>query len=538
MSGEADLAKPPGALAPLGHRAFALLWTATLVSNIGTWMHDVSAAWLMTSLSPSPLIVAMVQAATTAAMALFALPAGAIADLFDRRRVLILVTVIKCLLALILGILTVSGVVDAASLLVITFLLGVGSALMAPAWQAIVPSLVPSELLKSAISLNSAGLNVARAIGPSVGGLIIAAAGVAVAFFLNAASEVVILAALLVWKPLPAPSDRRLERFLPAIVAGLRYASHAPLLRSVLWRAMGFFVFAAAFWSLLPLLVRAVLQAEAAFYGVTVGAVGAGAVCGAFVLPKIDKRLGPNRLLGLGTIGMAGVLLILATLPYRGAVLGSAFGAGTMWIFVLSTLNLAAQRALPDWVRGRGLSIYGGVFFGAMTVGSLVWGSLATWFSVPVAMATAALGMLAVMPVLGRIALGEQGVDLTPAGHWPEPVVAIGIDAASAPVMILVDYRIDPAQSADFLAAMNDLAAARRRDGAYHWEVMQDTTDPAAVTEVFFVGNWEEHERQHARVTRHDAVLQARVNAFHIGADAPTVRHFVAVRSEAKPVPK
>lgn len=537
MSGNAGGPKQAGALAPLRHRAFALLWTATLVSNIGTWMHDVSAAWLMTSLSPSPLIVAMVQAATTAAMALFALPAGAIADLFDRRRVLILVTVVKCLLALLLGLLTASGVVSAASLLLITFLLGVGSALMAPAWQAIVPTLVPGDLLKSAISLNSAGLNVARAIGPSIGGAIIAVSGVAVAFFLNAASEVVILAALLLWKPTGAPSERRLERFLPAIVSGLRYAAHAPLLRSVLWRALGFFAFAAAFWSLLPLLVRGVLQAQAPFYGVTVGAVGAGAVCGAFVLPRVDRRLGPNRLLAFGTIGMAGVLLTLAMLPHRGAVLLAAFGAGVMWIFVLTTLNVGAQRALPDWVRGRGLSIYGGVFFGAMTLGSLVWGGLATWFSVPVAMAAAGIGMIAVLPVLARIAVSEQGVDLAPAGHWPDPVVVTGIEPESAPVMILVDYRIDPMQRAEFLAAMDELAAARRRDGAYQWEIVQDTTDPASMTEVFFVGSWAEHERQHSRVTRHDAALQARVNAFHVGTGVPTVRHFIAARSGGKPVP-
>lgn len=528
MSADAGASKQAGALAPLGHRAFALLWTATLVSNIGTWMHDVSAAWLMTSLSASPLIVSMVQAATTAAMALFALPAGAIADLFDRRRVLLLVTVVKCLLALLLGVMTASGAVSAASLLFITFLLGVGSALMAPAWQAIVPGLVPGNLLKSALALNSAGLNVARAIGPSIGGLIIAGAGIAVAFFLNAASEVVILIALLMWRPRHAPSERRLERFLPAIVAGLRYASHAPMLRSVLWRALGFFLFAAAFWSLLPMLVRSVLQADATFYGVTVGAVGAGAVCGAFMLPVIDRRLRPNRLLAVATVGMACVLLALAMLPYRGPVIASAFCAGIMWIFVLSTLNVGAQRALPDWVRGRGLSIYGGVFFGAMTLGSLVWGGFATWLSVPVALAMAGGGMLAVLPVLGRIALNEVAVDLTPASHWPEPWIAIGIDAQSAPVMIVVDYRIDPMRLADFLTAMNDLAASRRRDGAYHWEVMQDTTDPASVTEVFFVANWEEHERQHARVTRHDAELQARVNAFHVGSVAPIVRHFVA----------
>jgi len=521
-----------GALAPFRERAFALLWTATLVSNIGTWMHDVSAAWLMTSLSPSPFVVALVQAATTAAMALFALPAGAIADLLDRRRVLMTVTVAKCLLAALLGVLTAAGAITATSLLAITFLLGVGSALMAPAWQAIVPSLVPRPALKAAVSLNSAGLNVARAIGPSIGGLLIAGAGVAVAFFLNAASELVILAALLLWKPAPAVSSARPERFLGAMVAGLRYASHAPLLRTVLWRAVGFFLFASAFWSLLPLLVRSVLEAGAGFYGLLVGAVGVGAVGGALVLPWFDRWLGPNRMLATGTIGTALVLLVLGFVRVPAAALAAALLAGTMWIFVLSTLNVSAQGALPDWVRGRGLSIYGAAFFGAMTVGSIAWGALASWAGIPVALVTAGVGLLASLAALRSRRLHEHRVDLAPAGHWPEPVVATDLDAEAGPVMVQVEYRVDPAQAEEFLAVMHRLAAQRRRDGAYQWDLMRDTADPAAYTEYFLVGSWAEHERQHARVTRHDADLQAQAASFHVGDTRPRVRHFVGAREK------
>jgi len=529
----ATTATPPdtpssGALAPFRHRAFALLWTATLISNIGTWMHDVSASWLMTSLSPSPLVVALVQASTTAAMALFALPAGAIADLFDRRRVLIGVTFVKCLLALLLGVLTATGIVTATSLLVITFLLGVGSALMAPAWQAIVPSLVPRDALKAAVSLNSAGLNVARAVGPSVGGLLIAAAGVASAFYLNASSEVVILVALLLWRPAQAAASRNPETFLPAIVAGLRYAAHADSLKVVLWRACGFFLFASAFWALLPLLVRTVLQADAGFYGLMVGAVGAGAVTGAFVLPRVDKKLGPNGMLTLGTVGTAVVLLVLASVQVRPVGLGAAFCAGLMWIFVLSTLNVSAQAALPDWVRGRGLSIYGATFFGAMTLGALAWGALASGWNIEAALRCAGIGMLAGWIALRRIRLVEDKRDLTPAGHWPDPVVTTAVEHQRGPVMILVEYRIDPSRSADFLEAIRALAGQRRRDGAYQWEIMEDTAGPGAYTECFLLSSWAEHERQHARVTRHDADLQARVLAFHVGSEAPKVRHLIA----------
>ncbi len=519
-----------GALSPFRHRAFALLWTATLVSNIGTWMHDVSAAWLMTSLSPSPLVVALVQAATTAAMALFALPAGAIADLYDRRRVLLTVTTIKCALAALLGTLTVLGMVSATSLLAITFLLGVGSALMAPTWQAVVPSLVPPPALKAAVSLNSAGLNVARAIGPSVGGLLIASAGVAAAFFLNAATEIVILCALLSWRPVTAAPTSRPEQFLPAIVAGLRYASHAPLLRTVLVRAVGFFVFASAFWALLPLVVRTVLQADAGFYGLSVGAVGLGAVGGALLLPRIDQRLGPNRLLALGTVGMALVLLVLGSVQVRAAVLAAALVAGVMWIFVLSTLNVGAQSALPDWVRGRGLSIYGAAFFGAMTVGAIAWGALASWAGIGTALIAAAGGMLTGLWLLHRRKLHEGRVDLVPAGHWPEPAVPSGLAEDAGPVMVLVAYRIDPANAGEFTATMQHLAAERRRDGAYQWDLMHDVADPAAYTEYFLVESWSEHERQHARVTRHDADVQAQAAAFHVGSEPPHVRHLVAAR--------
>lgn len=230
-------------LAPLRHRAFALLWTATLISNIGTWMHDVSASWLMTAISPSPFVVAMVQAATSGAMALFALPAGAMADLFDRKRLLLSLVAFKAALAVLLGALAMLGVVNAASLLAITFLLGVGSALMAPVWQSIVPTLVPRVDLKPAVALNSLGINIARAIGPTLGGILIVSLGVASAFFLNAVSELVIISALLLWKPAASAPPKRPEQFVPAMIAGVRFAAHSTALKSVLWRSAGYFLF-------------------------------------------------------------------------------------------------------------------------------------------------------------------------------------------------------------------------------------------------------------------------------------------------------
>lgn len=522
---EAPQASP---FAPFRHRAFALLWTATLISNIGTWMHDVSAAWLMTSLSPSPFVVSLVQAATTAAMALFALPAGAMADLFDRRRLLMGLTAVKFVLAGLLGMFALLGRVDVWGLLLVTFLLGTASAFMGPVWQSVVPSLVPRSDLKAAVGLNSAGLNVARAIGPTVGGVIIVAAGAGAAFLLNALSELVILAALLLWTPAAVQAPRRAEQFLPAIAAGVRYALHSAALKTVLLRATAFFLFASAFWALLPLVVRTTLQAEASTYGLMVGAVGFGAVCGALLLPRVDRRLGSDRMVAVGTLGMAAVLWVLGLVPARGAALAACFAAGVAWIFVLSSLNVAAQNALPDWVRGRGLSIYGFAFFGSMTVGALFWGAVASAFGLAAALAAAGIGaVLAMLPVRGR-ALPAGTLDLRPAGHWPDPVVTLDVDQEDGPVLVMIEYRIDPARAAEFAAVMQDLSSERRRDGAYSWELMRDIADPALFTECFHVASWVEHEHQHARVTRADADLQTLARVFHVGPQPPQVRHLIA----------
>ncbi len=521
-------APPVRLLAPLKHRAFALLWTATLISNMGTWMHDVSAAWLMTSLSPSPFVVAMVQAATSGAMALFALPAGAMADLFDRKRLLIALVTFKAALAVLLGALTVLGIVSAWSLLTITFLLGVGSALMAPVWQSIVPTLVPRADLKPAVALNSLGINIARAIGPTLGGILIVSAGVASAFFLNAASELVIITALLLWTPTAAAPRKLPENFVPAMIAGVRFAAHSAALKIVLWRSGGFFLFASAFWALIPLVARQTLGGDASLYGMIVGAVGAGAVAGAVILPRIDARLGSDRTVQAGSVLMAIVLVLLGFAPSQLAAIAAGAFAGIAWIWVLSTLNVAAQNALPDWVRGRGLSIYGLVFFGAMTAGSLGWGALATWVGIPITFAVAALGLVLAIPLTRAYQLSVSPGDLTPSGHWPDPVVAAEVPGDRGPVMVTIEYRVSIDRQAEFRQAVHRLADQRRRDGAYQWGLMQDAADPERFIEYFLVESWTEHERQHARVTRADADLQAAITVFLVPGISPRVTHWAA----------
>lgn len=523
----APAAASNGAFAPFRHRVYAILWTATLLSNVGTWMHDVAAGWLMASLSPSPFVVSAVQATTTAAMALFALPAGALADRFDRRKLLLGLVAAKGVIALGLAALTFVGLVTPIGLLAITFALGICSAVMAPAWQSIVPMLVPRDDLRQAVAMNAMGINVARALGPAFGGYVVVKLGAATAFLANALSEVAILFALYFWKPAAPPAaGRRAEGFVPSMVSGLRFAAHASDLKSVLWRAAAFFPFASAYWALLPLVARDRLAGDATLFGALVAAIGAGAVAGALAMPRLGAKLGSEGMLAAGAGGTALALAVYAVAPWQSAALAVSLVAGASWIFVLSTLNVAAQDALPDWVRGRGLSIYGLVFFGCMTLGALCWGYLAASAGIPIALAGAAAGMIAVHALARRRPLATGRSDLVPAGHWPEPP-AVDV-TGRGPAMIQIEYRIDRADRDAFLVAIHALAEERRRDGAYIWEVFEDPEDAGRFLEVFVEASWEAHLLHHARVTKEDADVQAKVAAFHRGVEPPKVAHWLA----------
>jgi MFS family permease len=308
----------------------------------------------------------------------------------------------------------------------------------------------------------------------------------------------------------------------------VRFAAHSTALKSVLWRSAGFFLFASAFWALIPLVARQTLGGDASLYGMIVGAVGAGAVVGAVVLPRIDARLGSDRTVHVGSVLTAIVLILLGFVPSQLAAVAAGALAGIAWIWVLSTLNVAAQNALPDWVRGRGLSIYGLVFFGAMTAGSLGWGALATWVGIPMALAVAAVGLVLAIPLTRAYQLSVGPGDLTPSGHWPEPVVASEIPGDRGPVMVTIEYRVITDKHATFREAVHHLADQRRRDGAYQWGLMQDAADPEKFIEYFLVESWIEHERQHARVTRADADLQAEIAALAKSGSPPRITHWLA----------
>lgn len=526
----ADGQAQASALGPFRHPVFTVLWIATVVSNIGTWMQNAAAGWLMAGLDPDPLIVSLVQVATALPMFLLGLPAGALADILDRRRlllaVLVAVTALTAGFALLVGL----DLATPVALLVFTFLAGAGAALMAPAWQAIVPQLVPRRDLQPAIALNSVGINISRAIGPALAGVTIGVLGLAAPFWLNALSNLGVIGALLWWRP---PQERTLhlpaERFAGALHVGLRHARHNPHLSSTLLRGAGFFVFASAYWALLPLVARNQVAGSAELYGLLLGAIGAGAVAGAFILPWLKARLGPDRLVAAGTIGTAIALALFGIAREPAAAFVASVVAGLSWIAVLATINVSAQVALPGWVRGRGLAMFATVQFGAMSLGSIVWGQVGSAVSLPVAHFAAAIGALLTVPLLWRWKLlTAAGLDMTPSMHWPAPVLSHDVQNDRGPVLTMVAYRVAAEDRAAFLAAIQVLHRQRVRDGGYGWNVLEDAADSGRFVETFYNPSWVEHLRQHERVTQADRAVQEQVNAFHVGDGPPAVSHFIA----------
>lgn len=521
------------AFAPFRQRTFAILWTAALIANIGTWFRDVANGWTMTELAPDPAMVALVQAATTLPVFLFSLPAGALADLVDRRRLLIGIQVFLGATSVCLAVATTTGLMTPWLLLGLVFAGGLATAFMGPAWQSIVPEIVPREVLRPAIALNSLGINIARAIGPALGGLIVAVSGAALAYWLDAGSYLLILAALAWWKRPTAALTLPPEKFGSAMATGIRYVSASPDVRRTLFRAGMFFVFASAYWALLPLIARQTLDGDAGLYGILLTSIGAGAVVGALALPRLSGAVSGGQVVFLGTMATAGSMLVLATIPNSAAASAALFLAGAAWISVLTSVNVAAQTALPNWVRARGLAIYIMVFFGSMTVGALLWGRIAAETTIPSTLMIAAGGSVLAGLIALRVKLPKGDGNLMPSMHWPEPALAADVEHDRGPVMIEITYRVKAENRAAFLRVLKEFSRERRRDGGYRWQVFEDAGDPARIVETFLVPSWLDHLRQHQRVTQEDADLQARVTALHEGPEPPVVRHLLAIKAGA-----
>jgi MFS family permease len=518
--------------APFRHPAFTVVWTATLVSNVGGWMYSAASGWLMTTLNPDPLIVALVQAASTLPICLLAIPAGALADIFDKRKFLIVVESLTTAVCAVYAAMVSLGMAAPGNLLLFTFLIGAAGALTVPAWQAVVPLLVPKDDLPAAIAANSVGVNISRALGPALGGVTIAGLGIAAPFWINAISNLGVVGALLWWRESKRASTLLpAERFGQAMRVGLRYARHNRHLRATLMRAVGFFLFASAYWALLPLVARQQITGGPGLYGVLLGAIGAGAVGGALFLPWLKSKLGPDRLMAVGALGQALAMVLYGLAREPATALAASVIAGASWIAALATLGISAQVALPDWVRGRGLALYTTVFFGCLTLGSAVWGEVAVWLGLPAAHFLAAAGAVAAIPLTWRWKLQTGvGVDLTPSMHWPAPLTAQDIERDRGPVLVTVEYRIRPRDRDAFLEAIAKLEHGRRRDGAYAWGIFEDTAKEGRMVETFLLESWMEHLRQHERVTEADRLVQEAVHRFQISG-APKVTHFIAAES-------
>ncbi|TYT23924.1 MFS transporter [Luteimonas viscosa] len=522
-------APAPGPWSPLTQPTFRMMWLAVLIGNIGTWIHDVAAAWVMAENTGSPLMVAAVQSATTLPVVLLAVLAGTLADIVDRRKYLILAQLWMLLVAGTLALLAHLDMLGPWTLIALTFALGVGAAMAMPAQQATVPELVPRTMLGPAVALSSLSMNIARAIGPALGGLIVASAGIESAFAINALSFLCIVAVLVIWRRTPAKTALPPESFGVALRAGLRYATQASVLQSVLVKAASFFMFASALTALLPIVVNRELQASAGSYGLLLGCIGIGAICGAVLLPKLRARIPPDRMVLVATLVYAGCMLALALLRDIPLLYVVSLVNGFAWITVLSSLQIAAQTSVPAWVRARALALYIVVFSGGMAIGSLGWGTLAQHTGTTTALLAAAAGTVLAAFFGLRFRLGEAAnVNVTPSGHWPQPVVVDDIAGDRGPVLVTIEYRIELAKREEFLRLMHRLGRSRRRDGAVQWGVAEDTETPGTYLEYFIDGSWLEHLRQHERVTESERMLQGRIMQLLADpAHAPRVRHFV-----------
>ncbi|MEW1659724.1 MFS transporter [Streptomyces sp. NPDC093707] len=522
---------PTSYWAPLHVPVFRTLWLAQFVSNIGSWMQTVGAQWLITEQRGSPGLIALVQTAASLPVLLLGIPAGALADIVDRRKLLFTAQLVMLMAAALLAALTALGQMNSYGVLALTFVLGCGTALMNPAWQAIQPELVAErDLIPAAAALGGVNMNMARAIGPALGGLVVALAGTAAVFAVNAASFLVTLAALATWHR-PASADTlAAERMVPAIRAGYRYVRHAPRIRNILGRLLLYVPCAAALWALLPVAAHQQLGVGVGGYGLLLGAVGAGAVLGAVVLPRARRKWSSNTTLAGGGVLLALTLLVLAVarIPWVAGV--ALVFSGLAWVGVLSILNAQMQVTAPEWVRARALAVYLTIFQGGLAIGAAVWGTIADAISVQGALLVAA-GVLVIGSLAGLfIAVPDTDLDRSPSMHWPTPAMVLDPSASTGPVLVTVEYRVPADRTDAFTQAMGAVGRSRLRTGALRWDLFQDGSQPDRYLELFTVASWQEHERQHGgRLTGYDRSAEEKARSLLDPEHPFTVSHYLPV---------
>ena len=531
--------------APLRIAIFRDRWIASTVSAVGTWMQDTAGTWLMTVLTASPLLIALMQTAASLPVLLLGLPAGATADIFDRRRLLILWQIWMLVSVAVLAVLTLTGHISPWALLAFTFLLNIGSAMNNPAWQAIVPELVPRSLIPDTVTLNAASNNLARAVGPALGGLLVAAfvrvhTGAGSVFLLNALSFAGVIWVLYQWKRTPLfKSALPAERIAGSIRSGLRYVRHSPTLQASLLRSFNFTFFVAAIWSLLALVARRDLHQGALGYGILNGSLGTGAVIAATILPRLRHRFSADRIIAVSTIYQSVTLLLLALVHTPFVIVPTLILSGFAWTSAMSTLNVSVQLAVPAWVQARALGTYMMTFQGGLALGSIVWGFIAERTSTPIALASAGAGLLVSLPLAYRFHILQGPLpDLSPfAPTRPVPLLAAtpagNPDPLEGPVRISIEYRIDAANYTQFTHAIHELRGVRLRDGALRWGIYRDAGDPERMNETFLMESWLDYLRSRERVTAADRLIRDRVVALHTGPEPPGISHQIYVREIA-----
>jgi MFS family permease len=523
----AALAAAP-ALAPLHGRTFRMLWLAWLAANLTMWMNDVAAAWLMTQLSASPVMVALVQTASTLPVFLLGIPSGALADIVDRRRYFAVTQLWVSVNALVLAALSLADALTANLLLTLTFVNGVGLAMRWPVFSAIVPEVVPREQLSPSIALNGIAMNLSRVVGPVLAGAMLAAVNEAFVFVLNAVLAGVAFALILTWRRQVRSSALPGERFVGAMRAGMNFALQSPRLKVVLLRVFLFFLQSTALLALLPLVARDMHGGGPATFTVMLACLGGGAVVAAFYFPRWRSSWNRDQFLRWGTLAHAVLSVLVVYVHELWVALPAMALVGVAWISVANSLTLSAQVALPDWVRARGMAIYQMALMGGAAAGSLLWGQVAAWFNVPGAVAAAALFGVTVVLSLRHLTLeAKADPDYTPhpLAAPLEPPQAVADE--DGPVMTTIEYRVDPTRMVEFFDLMQRTRRARLRQGALSWGLFRDAADTGCVIEYFVDENWIEHLRRLERFSAFDAELREKRLAFHLGSEPPRVKRYI-----------
>ena len=522
------------AWAPLRVPAFRTLWLVWLASNACMWMNDVAAAWQMTTLTTSPTLIALVQTASSLPVFLLGLPSGALADIVDRRRYFIVTQFWIAATASILFLVTLTGHLTATSLLLLVFLNGIGLAMRWPVYAAILPEVVPRPQLGEALALNAVAVNTSRVIGPLIAGIVISAAGTEYVFALNCAVSIVAGIALVLWKrPAAKPSVLPGERFIGAMRLGFQYVRESRGMRNALVRIASFFLHSTALFALMPIVAQRFGSGGARTYTVLLAAMGVGAIMLATLLPRLRRNWNRDRIAGVGSLvtGLAMIALAFASKSWLAAA--AMFVAGGAWILVANSVTISAQLSLPDWVRARGMAIYQMSIMGATALGAYIWGKLAEMTTIPTSLAAGGVSMLLVTFLIRNRTL-ELDADLTPTHPFDEPVPALPIELDDGPVMVTIEYVVDPARRNEFDAIMAESRSARMRAGAVSWGLFEDIERPARFVEYFACDNWADYLRRFDRFTAADAELHQRRHAFHIAESPICISRFIARHPPAR----